>query len=64
MEKRNEIKPANMGTELLQARFHEQLWSSWSEEKTDQVLAKLELGLMKLAQHLDLEVVDEEGYLI
>lgn len=61
---RQDIKLDKLGMGLLTANFHEHPWSEWSEEKTDQVLEQLEAGLQKLAQQLDLDLVDEEGYLI
>lgn len=60
----SDIKLNKTGVGLISANFHEHPWSDWSEDKTDEVLAELKIGLQKLAQHLDLDLIDEEGYLI
>ena len=60
----SDIKINETGLGLITANYHLHSWSDWSEDKTEKILDELKVGLQKLAQHLDLDVIDEEGYLI
>lgn len=59
-----EVKLKNIGPALISANFHLHPWDTRSDEEIDNLIDDITIQLTKLAQHYDLDVVDEEGYII
>jgi len=52
------------GLSLLQANFYVPSWNNKSDVELDALVDRLNIQLKKIAQHLELDVRDEDGELI